>query len=148
MLAQGGWAIALTVVGTLLIIAPAPPSQSALPRWIVAAWTKLNETPLYDVLFTYVIFGAVVFYLLAISSVFVLRRTLPDAPRPYRTWGYPFTPLLFVAASLLLLGNMLANPESRFESLAGVGIILLGLPAYVFFTRPKAATDAGSHSLE
>ncbi len=137
VIAQGAWAIALTVVGTLLIVAPAPPSDGGLPSWVVAAWTKLNHTPLYDVLFTYVIFGAIVFNLLTITSVFVLRRTMPDAPRSYHTLGYPFTPLLFVAASLLLMGNMLADSQSRIESLAGVGIILMGLPAYAFFSRQR-----------
>ena len=61
--------------------------------------------------------------MLAISSVFVLRLRQPDLPRPYRTWGYPLTPLLYVAASLLLLGNMLADDTSRVQSLAGLGII-------------------------
>ena len=144
VLAQGLWAITLTVVGTVLIVAPAPASGGGLPWFVVKAWTKLNETPLYDVLFTYVIFGANVFYLLAIASVFVLRVRHPEWPRPYRTWGYPFTPLLFVFAALLLLGNMLADPKSRFESLAGLGIILLGLPAYWVMTRKPAAADLDS----
>ena len=73
------------------------------------------------------------FYMLAIASVFVLRVRQPDLPRPYRTWGYPLTPLLYVAAALLLLGNMLADHQSRVQSLAGIGIILLGLPAYWLF---------------
>ena len=60
-------------------------------------------------LYTYVIFGAIIFYMLAIASVFVLRARQPDLPRPYRTLGYPLTPLLYVAAVLLLLGNMLAD---------------------------------------
>ena len=106
-----------------------------MPTFIQAAWEKLNTTPLYDLLFNYVIFGANIFYLLAIASVFVLRVRQPDLPRPYRTLGYPFTPLLYVAAALLLLGNMLADHQSRVQSLAGIGIILLGVPAYWFFRR-------------
>ena len=74
--------------------------------------------------------------MLAIASVFVLRVRRPDLPRPYRTWGYPVTPLLYVVAALLLLGNMLRY-QSRVESLAGLGIILLGLPAYWAFTLRK-----------
>ena len=108
---------------------------------ILAAWKKLNETPLYDLLYTYVIFGANLFYMLAISSVFVLRVRRPDLPRPYRTWGYPFTPLLYVAAALFLLGNMLADHQSRVQSLAGIGIILLGVPAYWFFRVKSTAVD-------
>jgi len=132
VLAQGIWAIILTLAGTFLVVVP-PTVAPGLPRLIAAAWKKLNETPLYDLLFTYVIFGANLFYMLAISSVFVLRARRPDLPRPYRTWGYPLTPVLYVAAALLLLGNMLADHQSRVQSLAGLGIILLGVPAYWLF---------------
>ena len=102
---------------------------------ILDAWTKLNQTPLYDLLLTYVIFGANLFYLLAISSVFVLRIKQPDLPRPYRTWGYPYTPLLYVVAAVLLLGNMLVDPPSRVQALAGSGLILLGIPAWAILRR-------------
>jgi APA family basic amino acid/polyamine antiporter len=73
--------------------------------------------------------------MLAIASVFVLRVRRPELPRPYRTLGYPLTPLLYVAAALLLLGNMLADAESRVPSLIGLGIILLGVPAFWFFRQ-------------
>jgi APA family basic amino acid/polyamine antiporter len=119
ILAQGIWAILLTLAGTAFVVA----SPSGKP------------TPLYDLLYTYVIFGANVFYMLAIASVFVLRVRLPDLPRPYRTWGYPLTPLLYVAAALLLLGNMLVDSESRMPSLMGLSIIVLGVPAFFFFRK-------------
>ena len=141
ILAQGIWAILLTVAGTLLVMIPPSDTDSALPEWILAAWKKLNETPLYDLLYTYVIFGANIFYMLAISSVFVLRVRRPDLPRPYRTLGYPLTPLLYVAAALLLLGNMLVDVKTRVPSLVGLGIIVLGVPAYAFFRRPSQSLD-------
>jgi amino acid transporter len=137
ILAQGIWAIILTVAATVLIVVPPDRVGHGLPGLIRDAWGKLNQTPLYDLLYTYVIFGANLFYMLAISSVFVLRARRPDLPRPYRTWGYPLTPLVFVAAALLLLGNMVADHKSRVQSLAGVGIILLGLPAYYIFRRRR-----------
>lgn len=138
VITQALWAILLTVVGTALIISPVP-SEGGLPRPIHATWTKLNQTPLYDLLYTYVIFGATIFSMLAIASVFVLRVRLPDRPRPYRTWGYPITPALFVIASLLLLGNMLRQTPT--ESLAGLLIILLGLPSYRLFRgKPESST--------
>jgi len=133
ILAQGILAVILTVAATVLIVVPPAGPGHGLPGPIRDAWEKLNETPLYDLLYTYVIFGANLFYMLAISSVFVLRARRPDLPRPYRTLGYPLTPLLYVAAALLLLGNMLADHKSRVQSLAGLGIILLGLPAYYIF---------------
>ncbi len=141
ILSQGTWAILLTITGTVLILVRPPADSDVLPTWITGAWEKLNTKPLYDLLFTYVIFGANVFYLLAITSVFVLRVRRPELPRPYRTLGYPFTPLLYVAAALLLLGNMLADHQSRFESLIGIGIILLGIPAYWFFRRTSQVAD-------
>jgi APA family basic amino acid/polyamine antiporter len=94
---------------------------------------------LYDVLFTYVIFGANVFYTLAIASVFVLRWKRPDAPRPYRTWGYPVTPLVFIVAALYLLQDMLR--QTPLEALSGLAIILTGVPFYLGFewTRRRRA---------
>jgi APA family basic amino acid/polyamine antiporter len=141
VLAQGIWAILLTVAATTLILVPVPGpgSGAGLPGPVRAAWTKLNQTPLYDVLFTYVIFGANIFYMLAITSVFVLRKRQPDWPRPYRTWGYPITPALYVVAALVLLGNMLR--ETPTESLAGLSIIALGLPAYWVFHRGYSAAQ-------
>jgi APA family basic amino acid/polyamine antiporter len=141
ILLQGIWAVILTIAGTVLIVVPPAGPENGLPGPIRDAWAKLNETPLYDLLYTYVIFGANLFYMLAISSVFILRARRPDLPRPYRTLGYPFTPLLYVAAALLLLGNMLADHKSRVQSLAGLGIILLGLPAYYLFRRNSPAGE-------
>jgi amino acid transporter len=135
VMTQGLWAILLTITGTALILVPPPDFSFPGASYILDAWRKLNEKPLYDLLYTYVIFGANVFYLLAVASVFVLRSKLPDLPRPYRTWGYPFTPLLYVAGAILLLGNMLLSYESRMQSAIGLGLILLGLPAYAIFRR-------------
>jgi basic amino acid/polyamine antiporter, APA family len=140
VLAQGLWAIGLIVLGTVMILWPAPGPESGLPDAVRRAWLKLNETPLYRILYNYVVFGANVFYLLAIMSVFVLRAKRPDMPRPYRTWGYPFTPLIFVTASLYLLWNMLQR--ERAESLSGLLIILTGVPAYLFFSRSSARKPA------
>ena len=131
MLTQATWAIILTVVGTLLTTSRPP--DNGLPGPILRAWDALHVTPLYDLLYTYVIFGGTVFYTLAITSVFVLRARRPDQPRPYRTWGYPFTPLLYILASLLLMGSMLS--QAFVASLAGLLIILAGLPAYRYFRR-------------
>jgi APA family basic amino acid/polyamine antiporter len=141
VLSQALWAIILTIAGTILIVIPPPADESSLPTVIRVAWEKLNKEPLYDLLFNYVVFGANVFYLLAIASVFVLRVRRPDLPRPYRTLWYPLTPLLYVGAALLLLGNMLADHESQLQSLAGIGIILLGVPAYYFFRRSPQAPE-------
>ncbi|GAC1463766.1 MAG: amino acid permease [Isosphaeraceae bacterium] len=136
VMAQGGWAVLLTVLGTTMILWTAPADGSGLPSAVLVSWRKLNQTPLYTVLFNYVVFGANLFYLLAVASVFVLRVRRPDLPRPYRTWGYPVTPLIFVAAAVYLLTDMLR--QSRAEALAGLGIVLAGLLFYPFLARPRA----------
>jgi amino acid transporter len=141
ILLQGIWAIILTVAGTVLIVVPPPEAPRGWTGPFVTAWKGLNQTPLYDLLFTYVIFGANLFYMLAISSVFILRVRREDLARPYRTVGYPVTPLLYVAGALILLGSMLTDHKSRLQSLAGLGIILLGLPAYVLFRARGSATN-------
>ena len=111
-----------------------PPDVAPAAGPLVAAWKKLNETPLYDLLYSYVIFGANLFYMLAISSVFVLRIRQPDLPRPYRTWGYPLTPLLYVAACSSCSKHGRRSPEPRAVA-RGIGIILLGVPAYWLFKK-------------
>jgi APA family basic amino acid/polyamine antiporter len=131
--AQAAWSMLLTTCGTFLIVVAPPASATAIPAPLVAAWRTLHETALYDVLYSYVIFGGTVIYTMTIAGVFVLRAREPGLHRPYRTWGYPVTPLVYVSAALFLMGNMLVNTMA--ESLAGLGIILAGVPAYFLFTR-------------
>jgi len=82
----------------------------------------------YEQLFTYVIFGGLLFAVLGGVALFVLRRKLPDHVRPYRVWGSPFVPCIFIASSCVLALNTLMKKPA--ESLAGLGLILLGLPAF------------------
>jgi APA family basic amino acid/polyamine antiporter len=142
IVAQAVWAIALTVLGTLAIVATPPSGSSGIPGPFLSAWKTLHAQPLYDVLYGYVIFGGTVIYTLTIASVFVLRHRFPELERPYRTWGYPFTPVLYIAASCYLMSSMLTN--NRSESFAGLGIILLGLPAYLIFARSQQKPPAST----
>ncbi len=88
----------------------------------------------FNTLTDFVIFGSYIFYTLAVAAVLVLRVRRPDLPRPYRTWGYPWVPVLFVVSSVGFLGSMfLATPV---ESVAGLGFIGLGVIAYQF-CRPN-----------
>ena len=75
---------------------------------------------------------------LAVLGVFVLRWRRPDLPRPYRTWGYPITPLIFLVISLWMLEHMLADPNTRTPSLRGLWLMVLGLAVY--FLSPKTKT--------
>jgi basic amino acid/polyamine antiporter, APA family len=75
------------------------------------------------------ILGIWPFYALAVAAVFILRRTRPDLPRPYRTWGYPVVPVLFLLASVGMMANALwTDPVNTGITF---GIILVGLPVYV-----------------
>ncbi len=76
------------------------------------------------------------FYAGGVAAVFVLRRKRPDLERPYRVWGYPFTPMLFIGASVYLLANALV---SDFNALIGFAIILAGIPVfYLWEERTRA----------
>jgi len=120
VLAQCGWAILL--IGSAAIGRP------------------YTQEPIFDTLFTYVIFSSWVFYGMGVAAVFVLRRTRPDADRPYRTWGYPWTPAAFVlVAGAFVLNTLLTQP---IQSLVGLGIIALGLPAYWLWSRRADARPA------
>lgn len=90
----------------------------------------------YDQLSDYAIFALWTFYGLAAASLFVLRRRRPDAERPYRTWGYPVVPAVFVLVTIWLLINTIAT--APVQSLIGVGLMLLGLPVYEFWRRRSA----------
>lgn len=92
----------------------------------------------YDTLTDYVIFAAWIFYGLNTASVLILRRTRPDAERPYRTVGYPVVPIVFiVVAAWLTLNTLMATPRQAF---AGLGIILVGLPIYLYWDRGRTTT--------
>src|SRR2546426_11283423 len=82
------------------------------------------------------IIGIWPFYALAVAAVFVLRRRRPDLERSYRTWGYPLVPALFLLGALFILGNYLVSKPLLFW--LDVGVILLGIPAYVLWRRLAA----------
>ncbi|HEK85658.1 MAG: APC family permease [Candidatus Saccharicenans sp.] len=102
----------------------------ALSVWSII----LSLSGTFEQLFTYVIFGEWIFFGLTVAAVFILRKKRADLPRPYKTWGYPVTPAIFVLAAFLISLNSLI--KTFWNSMAGLGIILLGVPAY-FYWRKK-----------
>ncbi len=93
----------------------------------------LLMTGSYESLIDYALFGTWLFYGLMILALMVLRHTKPDLPRPYRMWGYPITPIAFLAITLWFLVNMLfTRPVPAF---AGLGLTLTGIPAYFLWRR-------------
>jgi APA family basic amino acid/polyamine antiporter len=92
----------------------------------------------YQQLYTYVIFAIFLFHAATGIAVFVLRRHRPEIPRPFRVPGYPWVPLLFVGTSVFFVVNTLL--EAPRESLVGLGLLALGVPAYAYWRwRARAA---------
>jgi basic amino acid/polyamine antiporter, APA family len=100
----------------------------------LTAWsTLLALSGTYNQLFTYVMFASILFNVAAGFALFKLRRDRPTQRRPYRTWGYPVVPLVFIVGSAAFVLNTLV--EKPTESLAGLGLLALGLPAYFYWKR-------------
>jgi APA family basic amino acid/polyamine antiporter len=95
---------------------------------------------LYGDLLDYIISAALIFYILTIAGVFVLRRTRPDAERPYRAFGYPAVPALYILGALVILVLLFAYRPST--TVPGIVIVLLGVPVYLIFRakNPQAET--------
>jgi APA family basic amino acid/polyamine antiporter len=89
----------------------------------------------FEQLFTYVVFGQWIFFGLTVAAVIVLRKKRPDLPRPYKTWGYPVTPILFILAAVFISMNSFIN-EFR-NAVIGLVIILLGVPAYFYWKNKR-----------
>jgi basic amino acid/polyamine antiporter, APA family len=107
----------------------ATPAFAIVSSSIWAAILAASGT--FEQLLTYVVFVGWIFYALAAASIFVYRRRAPDAVRPYRVPGYPWTPIIFIAsAAALVLNTIAAQP---FRSALGLGIVALGYPAYLWW---------------
>lgn len=106
---------------------------------ITCAWSALlTLTGTYEQLFTWVTFASVAFGVLGGLAIFRLRRSKPEIERPYRVWGYPVVPGLFVGGLAVLVVNTIV--ERPTESLVGVAIVALGVPVYFAFASASAAS--------
>lgn len=103
LLLQGGWSIVLALSGS------------------------------FSAIITYATFASLAFNALTVVGLFRLRRTRPDAPRPYRTWGYPVTPAVYLAVSAFFLVYIFVGAPSN--ACVGLALVALGLPAYAWFRR-------------
>ncbi len=103
----------------------------------IGAWSViLSLSGTFEQLFTYVIFGQWIFFSLTAGAVLLLRRKRPDLHRPYRVFGYPFTPVIFILSALFISLNTLIN--EFWNALAGLVIITAGLMAYLYWKRRAA----------
>ena len=101
----------------------------------------LAATGSYVTLVSYVLFIAWVIHALTVLGLIVLRHKHPEWERPYRVWGYPWAPLLFVAFAIwFVVTTLIARPES---SIAGIGIMAAGVPIYYFWRKKETARSPG-----
>jgi APA family basic amino acid/polyamine antiporter len=139
LLLQGLWACLLILPRTRLYDATGAP--------VIDPATGLQlYGNLYSNLLDYVIFSVLIFYVLTLAALFVLRRRRPDAERPYRAFGYPLLPALYIAvASAIAVILLVYKTETTWPGLA---IVLSGIPAYLLWRRlsptpPPAPGKAG-----
>jgi APA family basic amino acid/polyamine antiporter len=118
LMMQGAWA------GFLVLVRTYDPSTGAFGN-------------LFSNLLDYVVSAALLFYILTIAGVFRLRRLRPDAERPYRAWGYPLVPIIYILSAAVILAILfLYRPATTFP---GLVIVLIGVPVYYAFRRSTAA---------
>jgi APA family basic amino acid/polyamine antiporter len=115
--------------------------------WVQCAWTcLLCLSGSYGQLLDYVIFAVLIFYILTIVGLFVLRQTRPEVPRPYRAFGYPLLPGLYIVMALWICVVLLRyKPQYTWP---GLIIVLLGVPVYLVWRRQGAAVDAEAAELK
>ena len=122
--------------GAVGMVSAAGRSAVALLQRSGGAWTA--KAP-FDVLTDFAMFGVVIFETMAVLSIFVFRRRFPHAERPYRCWGYPVMPALYVLLPALILGNMFFS--QRLEAMAGSAVIGLGAMVYAFVLDTPAKRE-------
>ena len=125
-----GWSLALqgAWAGFLVLVRTYDPATGAFGN-------------LFSNLLDYVVSAALLFYILTIAGVFRLRRLRPDAERPYRAWGYPLVPGLYILSAAVILAVLfIYRPATTFP---GLVIVLIGVPIYFAFRRPGLRNTEG-----
>jgi len=128
-----------------LLSAFARKSRSGVPAFAIlfqlTVVTLLLLTQSFESIVEFIQFSLTISSFLTVLGVIVLRYTQPALPRPYKVWGYPLTPLLFLAVSLFMMINLAL--EKPAQSLAGVGLMLSGLFIYGISHRHSRGDTAG-----
>ncbi len=119
------------------------PVPAVVAQGLVSALLAMSGT--FDQLTDYVVFSSWIFYALVTASLFVFRKRMPEAVRPYRTPLYPYMPIVFLIVSTLLLINTLITAPR--ESGIGLAFILAGIPFYYWFKKRKAAEEAQAEAV-
>ena len=122
-------------VGTLN--ARAVPSAGLIVQSIWVSLLCLTGT--YGQLLNYVIFAALVFYVMTTIGLFILRAKRPDAERPYRAVGYPVLPALYMTLAAAVAVILLIAPKTRTEALSGLVLVVIGIPVFFIWRRVEAS---------
>jgi basic amino acid/polyamine antiporter, APA family len=131
-------ALALQGVWTALLVLPRTRLRDPITNLPVVDAAGVEEYGnLYSRLLDYVVFAVLIFYVLTIAGLFVLRRTRPDAERPYRAFGYPVLPAFYIVAAMVIL-VVLAIYRTQ-TSWPGLLIVLAGVPVYFLWRKSRPA---------
>ena len=93
----------------------------------------------FDNLTDFVVLGGTIFYALTVAAVYVLRRKMPIADRPYRTWGYPITPAIYLAAAIGIAYSCFMDKNGQLQVYAVTALMAVGLLIYAFFRSLEIA---------
>jgi APA family basic amino acid/polyamine antiporter len=127
------WGLILQCVWAALLVLPRTRLRDAAGAPLLDANGVAQYGNLYSNLLDYVVFSVLIFYILTIAGVFVLRRKRPDAERPYRAFGYPVVPVLYIVAAAVILVILLFYKTST--TWPGLVIVLTGIPVYFLWRR-------------
>ena len=136
--------VVLAAWSSLLIFGGAAITQYKLPLIPLGVATLDLNLPegkaLFDFVTDFAMFGSVAFETLAVATIFVFRRRIPPTAenRPYRCWGYPVVPALYVVIMAAVLANMFMTPQQRSEGQLGIGFIAIGVMVYLVRFRKDA----------
>ncbi len=114
----------------------------AVSLMVQAVWTcVLCLSGSYGQLLDYIVFAVLIFYILTIAGLFVLRRTRPNADRPYRAFGYPVLPAIYIVMAVYIdLVLLRYKPQFTWP---GLVIVLIGIPVYYVWTRRAGTAKTG-----
>jgi APA family basic amino acid/polyamine antiporter len=112
---------------------------------VQSIWTAvLCLTGSYGQLLNYVIFAALVFYALTTIGLFILRAKRPDAERPYRAFGYPLLPAVYIALTTLVMLLIVLSPSTRQDAFLGLVLVLIGIPIFFLWRRVESSSPSAA----
>jgi basic amino acid/polyamine antiporter, APA family len=141
------FALLLQGIWTALLVLPRTRTRDAAGAVVLDPATgEATYGNLYGMLLDYVVFSVLIFYILTIAGIFVLRRKRPDAERPYKAFGYPVVPILYILTASVILAVLLVYRTST--TWPGLLIVLTGIPVYFLWRRAgtPAPGPAGERS--